>query len=433
MLFIIFAITLIFHILFCKLYLKSLTSPFAIYGLIWFTLLVLSQLPILKLQKLSLNAVFIFYISYFAFMLPQLYLCGKQSAAYNNFNIEVNNLFLRKVAFVCICTYAICSIVNIFAIINYFGSLEYIFTHETEVRYGAIGKQFTSKFISYLSTIGYAASGVSAYLLFFKKNSFLQRLLYILPLFFVFLSDMIVFSRMNIIFMVIIYFGTFLLKFGSLPKRRGSSIIYLILILLLFIVILLIPKYIRSGESFISSAHEYAYLKSDNIIYQAFIHLYSYAIGPIIAFGNFLDCFDGIYILGQAQFLPYYNALTKILGQNSEAYQLIYEVTNVPFETNIYTYLREAYNDFGVLGIILTPLFLSCISTLCNSLKIRNQFLKILGMQYVYLYVIFGVFYTPYCQGGPAMGMMFYFLIVMICSIKLKAKNYNSINCVFQM
>lgn len=417
---VIYASILIFHLLFCKYKIKSFSSPFALYGIIWFGLLLSMQLPIIKFNPLPPIAILLISAAYIAFLIPNCFYTKKHTSAFVGEATTVNTRILRRVAYASTGIFFVLVIVYCVYVSKYFGGLKYIFEHAYDVRKEAMGKQIAPLAITYSLSIGYIAAGCGSFLLFFKKTSFFEKCVFLLPFFCAFAEDLITFSRMGTMFYAIVYFGTYLMKFCIMNKKqRMRHLKILIFLCILVVVILLIPKFIRSDGSFGSSYNTYAYYKGTSNLWGSFLHLYTYATGPLAAFGNYITEFNGVHTYGQAQLLPIFNLLYRLTGGAIPKYTVLYEFTSVPFETNIYTYLREAFDDFGYFGIILTPLYLGTVILFCNRFKLRNSYLKIALMQYVYLYTVFSVFYTPYSQGSPALGMMMYIVLIVILGKKL--------------
>lgn len=404
----------------CNFYFRSFTSPFSIYGIIWFGLLLTTQLPIIKYNNISSIAVLIYFLAYFAFLLPNLF--GKYNAKSESFQSfkTINFIRLRRIARVCTWFYLLIILIYWFFVIKYFGSISFIFSHPFYVRSvstGANGVQIAPIYVNYSLPIGYTAAGVCAFLLWFDKIKARKKIKYLIPMALVFVQDLATFSRMATIFFAIIYICTLFIKLNFVTKReRGRYIRFLFLAVLSAIVLIMLTKIIRSnGTDFGTEYDEFAYFKGDNFIKSTFLHLYTYTTGSFVAFSNFVDSFDSNFTFGYAQFLPMFNFLNRFLGLNMEHYNLVYEFTSVPYDTNVYTFLREAYTDFGIFGIILTPLFLGIVALVCKKCRFKNPYVKVVLLQYIYLYVIFGIFYTPYSQGGPVIGMLVYFIIILCC------------------
>lgn len=410
-----FLTSLIIHLLICKIRLKTFTSPFAVYGIIWFALLTSTQLPIIMFIEFSAYAVLLFYLAYIAFLIPSLNITRARTKRLVDSVVQVNTKRLKKIVFWTTLIFFVLVVVYWVYIIRYFGGLSYIFKNSYDVRHEAMGKQIAPLAVTYSLSIGYVAVGLGAYLFFFEKKSIIKRLVYVIPFVLLFLEDLATFGRVGTIFGAIIYVGTYFIRLGAMTAaQRRKQILKILFLMLVIVVVLLIPKLIRSDGSFGHAYDSITYLPEGGFVRGAFLHLYTYATGPLAAFGNFLDSFDGKHTFGIAQFLPVYNIVNRIMGGILPKYDLLYEFTTVPFETNIYTYLREAYTDFGLFGVILTPLLLGTIVWFCYKVKFRNPFLKIVLLQYVYLYAIYSVFYTPYSQGGVVFGMVLYFIVILL-------------------
>jgi len=153
-------------------------------------------------------------------------------------------------------------------------------------------------------------------------------------------------------------------------------------------------------------------------------HLYWYMASPLAAFNEFLSSFDGRYHLGEYMFFPVYKWLCRF-GLVPESNLSVYgEFVLVPYAANVYTYLRNFYEDFGMLGVAAAPYVLGwAVSALkaqagryfplLNLYVVLLVFILFSFYNYflfsnqVYLQVLFGFVFFRYAvpqsgQSGPA-------------------------------
>ncbi len=82
---------------------------------------------------------------------------------------------------------------------------------------------------------------------------------------------------------------------------------------------------------------------------------YWYLASPLAAFNEFLAGFAGGYGWGQNTFFPFFKWLYRF-GLIAEPHLSVFtEWVFVPYGTNVYTYLRNFYADFGLFGVALIP------------------------------------------------------------------------------
>lgn len=150
---------------------------------------------------------------------------------------------------------------------------------------------------------------------------------------------------------------------------------------LLFVAIELLLK---KGDTFVQANRLRGFLFS----------LYWYAASPLAAFNEFIAGFDGHYDLGQNMFFPFYKWLCRfhlVPPTNISVYgQMIF----IPYPANVYTYLRNVYEDFGFAGIIVTPYMLGVLMCLLKTKAARSfAFLNLYLLLLVFLLFSFYNYY----------------------------------------
>lgn len=130
------------------------------------------------------------------------------------------------------------------------------------------------------------------------------------------------------------------------PVARGHRVLAVLLPLaatatLFFVIDLLLRK---SAE----------YGRPDRL--QGFVyHLFWYLASPLAAFNEFLATFDGRYHLGQYMFFPFYKWLSRFHLAPEADISVFGEFVLIPYAANVYTYLRNFYEDFGMIGVVAAP------------------------------------------------------------------------------
>ncbi len=82
---------------------------------------------------------------------------------------------------------------------------------------------------------------------------------------------------------------------------------------------------------------------------------YWYLASPIAALNEFFAGFRGGYELGQNTFFPFFKWLHRFHLIPEPDMSVFTEWVFVPHATNVYTYLRNFYEDFGLLGVAVVP------------------------------------------------------------------------------
>jgi oligosaccharide repeat unit polymerase len=109
--------------------------------------------------------------------------------------------------------------------------------------------------------------------------------------------------------------------------------------------------------------------------------VYWYMSAPLAAFGEFLTTWEGDYLMGQSLFLPLYKWLTRLGVAPPSTVALYADKLYIPHMVNVYSYLRNIYEDFGILGIAVVPYLLGWIS---SALRVRASLL----LPYLNIYLI---------------------------------------------
>lgn len=424
----IFIILLIVHLIFCKYVLKSFTLPFSIYGIIWFVVLIFMRIPIISFEPFSTYTMIILISSYVALLIPHIFISKKKLVNYLYQLSDVRVIKGAKKIYKWLFLISlVLTVLYVYFMTKHYGGIMYMLQHSYYVRYDAMGQQIVPLAITYGLGFGYAAAGIGSYLLFFSKSSLMQKLYYIMPFFFAVAIDILTSGRMGILFYAIIYFSALLLKYNCANKEtRRMYRILLFFGLILGLIVLFIPKYLRDASVGGSDYSSYTrYLTNQDLtklpLIGPFMHYFIYITGPVAAFDQYVTTFADNFTFGEAQFLPIVHIFNRLLGRET-TYELIYEHVYVPFNTNIFTYLREAYSDFGFVGVVLTPFTLGLLSLIAARMDSKNKLLNFGIFQFVYLYCIFSIFYTPFSQGGPTIGFFIYFIILVYLNLKRPQK-----------
>lgn len=123
-----------------------------------------------------------------------------------------------------------------------------------------------------------------------------------------------------------------------------------------------------------------------------FFSIYWYISAPLAAFGEFLANWEGEYLNGQSLFLPVYKWLSRFGLAPPTTIALYSDKLYIPHMVNVYSYLRNIYEDFGVLGVAVVPYLLGWVSSVLR--RRANLFLPYLNMYLILLVLIIFSFYN---------------------------------------
>jgi oligosaccharide repeat unit polymerase len=90
--------------------------------------------------------------------------------------------------------------------------------------------------------------------------------------------------------------------------------------------------------------------------------LYWYIASPLAAFAEFLKDHDGVYTMGQRLFFPFHKWLYRIGLASATAVSPRMDMLYIPYPANVYSYLRDIYEDFGFVGVAVVPYVLGVLS-----------------------------------------------------------------------
>jgi oligosaccharide repeat unit polymerase len=187
-------------------------------------------------------------------------------------------------------------------------------------------------------------------------------------------------ATVNIVYMVFAY-----CLVRSLDRRRAAGhrvltvLIPLAAVAVLFFIIDILLR--KSAE----------YGRPDRL--QGFLyHLFWYLASPLAAFNELLTTFDARYHLGQYTFFPFYKWLCRFHLAPEADISVFGEFVLIPYAANVYTYLRNFYEDFGMIGVVAAPYVLGLAT---SALRVRaGSYLPYLNLYLVLLVFILFSFYN---------------------------------------
>jgi oligosaccharide repeat unit polymerase len=188
----------------------------------------------------------------------------------------------------------------------------------------------------------------------------------------------------NIVYMLLAY--VFIRGVDRRPVARsdvGSGVSTVLLALLAVAVLFLLI------DLLLGKSAEYG--RPDRL--RGFVyHLFWYVASPLAAFNEFLTGFDGRHHFGQYTFFPFYKWLYRFHLAPEADISVFGEFVLIPYAANVYTYLRNFYEDFGMIGVVTAPYVLG-LATSALRARAAGDF-PYLNLHLVLLVLILFSFYN---------------------------------------
>jgi oligosaccharide repeat unit polymerase len=134
-------------------------------------------------------------------------------------------------------------------------------------------------------------------------------------------------------------------RIGDLGQRRRTTRDLLLPVVAVVIIFAAIELLLRKSATYGESGSLRSVLFS----------FYWYLASPTAALNEFLSNFQGDWGLGQKTFFPFYKWLHRLHLVSQPTISVYGEFVHIPYPANVYTYLRNFYEDFGLLGVVLVP------------------------------------------------------------------------------
>lgn len=275
--------------------------------------------------------------------------------------------------------------------IRYFGDIPTIIGNSYTIRSETIGDgiQIIPTPISYMASFANAgfAMALSLYFHYKEKRDLLMSVAFGVL---IFLVDLQSFGRVGILFIIFLIVGCILLFHVKIKLRKilfyGSALL----------IILMIPRWIRGGSSIEGISDTYLpYLQFPLPEFlDPFVSLYAYYFSGLFAFSALIDK-DIAFWYGERNFSSIINLFHRFFDSGGDFHRItiIAEPVYVPYKHNIYMILGESYMDFGVLGLVLLPLFFGvCIGLLFRYKGIYADALKLVFIGWLFYTPIYNLF-----------------------------------------
>jgi oligosaccharide repeat unit polymerase len=196
---------------------------------------------------------------------------------------------------------------------------------------------------SSLFSIGFVLLGV---LLYFGRDR--RRYVYVLLFFLLLIGIAVVnMSRKEVTVNILFLTLSYLFLHQAYRRRTTAEVLRTLFVplagvLLLFVLI----------DVLLSKSHDFGH---QSWLRGFLFSLYWYIAAPLAAFAEFLADHDGTYALGRSMFLPLYKWLYRLHLAGGAGLDLYPQKLHIPYAANVYSYLRNVYEDFGVFGVAVVP------------------------------------------------------------------------------
>jgi len=197
-----------------------------------------------------------------------------------------------------------------------------------------------------LFSIGFVLLGISLYI-GTRRNRYIYVLLFLTLSIIIGLVNL---NRkevmVNILFLVFSY-----LFVHSIARIRTRSEMIRSLVCpmaFLFLLFVLIELLLNKGGTFGPRNRVTGFLFS----------IYWSIASPLAALGEFIRDFKGDYLLGESLFFPIHKWLHRFGLVSQSELAVFSEKLYIPYVANVYSYLRNVYEDFGMLGVAIVPYLL---------------------------------------------------------------------------
>lgn len=378
----------------------------SIYVIIWFFLLFLYELKLIRYEDLTFETWFVIigaFISYFLGIIT-FFVAKNNFGNYpdsNNKNLRIQtNLFINnaKVLKISILITSIIGLIgaiqNWLVLLHEFKTFPNIIINANIIYHMRVEGGLA--FVPYLSSFSYVAVFLGA-LYSARKGKISFYLTF--PFLGVILSDLANVGRAGMLFAFVEFISALVLYSYSINKydlnqSKRSNKKFAISIVLIFISLVAaatVVKSIRgSVESISSSTSTLNKLKGNAVITPT---VYLYFSSDVGVLNKYLELEKENSMFGENTFMPIYRVLNKLdLVEKPQFYQTGYYI---PMWTNTGTYLRELHADFGVTGILLVPFLLGLFITFLWFKffeTTRLNYLVILVYFYIIIFFSFVVF-----------------------------------------
>jgi len=225
----------------------------------------------------------------------------------------------------------------------------------------------------------------------------------------VLLLSFIQMGRAHLLWGVLLYMDAYILVYFVTGKKlfsRRKIIIYTLTFLFLLSIINM-AKYFRGGGEILLHYKRYLQVEEpDNMLLRAALSNYVYIVSPVLAFDVMLQDFRSPLVMGGKTFRP------LIFFASTSDKKVYYPFVKVPMSVNVYSYLGDAYMDFGYPGFILLPFIFGLVSAYFYHRFIKEPNIIWLSMlSIIYSHLEYSIFYSRFAFGNVWIIIFVLFLI----------------------
>ncbi len=365
-------IILLFSLFLSKILFNRWFNHLTVYSVIWFVLLFMYELKLLRYYDLNIETWFVIALSYLAFHLGIFcYFAIKknvENSESSNSDFSFNPIFYKNGRLLII-VIVITGVIGLAGaiqqwniLIHKFGSISKIILSANDIYKMRVEGEI--KGVAYLPTFSFVSLFFAALYSAYKRRI---SLISLLPFSAIILKDLAIVARALMLFGLIEFTVVFIVAiyvFNSEKSISGSQrksyIFRFIVIVLLFIGSASFVRSIKGSVEHYTAASRS--LRSLNVFDVITPSIYLYVSGDVGVLNKYLEHNDENTRFGENTFMPLYNLLAKFnFVKEPKTYQKGYYI---PMWTNTGTYIRELHADFGILGVVLGPFLLGFLATL---------------------------------------------------------------------
>jgi len=385
----------------------------SIYGVVWGTQIILYQLKLIKYPDLSLETVVLIFGAWSIFVIASLTIRNFYATKETHVekSVAISNGLMKTVLICLLVVGAVGTFQHWMVLIRLFGSVKSVIINGNLV-YSVLHREARIPGMwPYIDSVTLAADFFGGY---FACRRGRPIFLGIVPLFVELVEGISGFGRARLIIGTILWVSAF-----YLPQAKSRSMGRKILAGRIFMVATIIVifafgmEFVRSfrgaRESFSGETASLSHIKGIGFITPS---IYMYLSSDVAVLNKFLDYeFSGKgenTPIGGHTFGPFFRFFAHFgIVDEMPVYQKFY---NVPVGTNTASYLRELYDDWGIVGVVLYVYLLGAISSWAFEAYHRKKSLvslAFLSHVYVVVFYSFAVQATSYI----------YWLISLIASL----------------
>lgn len=423
MIFLLLTIVAIISLTISKYYFGKWFNHLAIYTSIWFGLIFLYELKLLRYVELSTETWFVIAVSFLSFLFGTLiYNYARRATGFNivssshslfdNPLFKKNGIILKVAILITGLIGLLGALQHWMQLINKFGSITQVFVFANVIYQARVqGEYFNAlPYISSFSFVSVFLAGI--YCAYKNKISLIVLLSFIAVVLEAFASV----GRASILFAFVEFISAFFLsRYGNKEEgkkffsAKGALIFNLLLLLIIIVISANFVKSLRAvNENFKESSNA---IKNSNILGVITPSIYLYLSSDIGVLNKFLEHNNEVARFGENTFMPVYNVLSKFhFVEKPNIYQKGYYI---PMWVNTGTYLRESIADFGVIGITLYPFLLGLlISLLWFRFIEKNQIESLIMLVFFFIIVFFTFLMNVTRLGGWFLSITLLLIII---------------------